>query len=84
MNDSRAVIEITPAGEGEYVAINIPREMADRVGLHAGETAYALETDGGILLVPGDTPLSRVLDADARISQKYENALRELAGDQPR
>ncbi len=59
--------------------VSIPREMADRAGLRAGETAYAIETDGGILLVGADSPFARVMEADARINDRYENALRELA-----
>lgn len=64
--------------------LTIPREMADRVGLHAGDVAYALETDGGILLLAADSPIAQVIEADARVSVMHENALRELAKDPPR
>ena len=79
MSIEQVIHEITLAPDGEGVMVRIPREMAERAGLRAGEAAYAMETDGGILLVPADSPFARVMEADARIGMRYENALRELA-----
>jgi selenophosphate synthetase-related protein len=79
VSEGRTIHETTLLADGECVMVGIPREMADRAGLRAGEAAYAIETDGGILLVAADSPFARVMEADARISERYENALRDLA-----
>lgn len=79
MSIERAIHEITLVADGDGVMVRIPQEMAARAGLRAGEAAYAMETDGGILLVPADAPFARVIEADARIGERYENALRQLA-----
>ena len=41
--------------------------------------AYAIETEYGILLTPYDLDFLRVMEAEARISKRYQNALTELA-----
>lgn len=53
--------------------------MTDRLNLDAGDKAYAIETEHGILLTPYDPDFLRVMEADERISKRYPNALRELA-----
>jgi hypothetical protein len=53
--------------------------MTDRLNLSAGDKAYAVETEQGILLTPYDPDFLRVMEAEARISKRYQNALAELA-----
>lgn len=53
--------------------------MTDRLNLSAGDRTYAIETEYGILLTPYDPEFLRVMEAEARISKEYQNALRELA-----
>jgi len=57
----------------------LPKAMTDRLNLDAGDKVYAVETEHGILLTPYDPDFLRVMEAEARISKKYANALRELA-----
>lgn len=51
----------------------------DRLNLSAGDKVFAVETEHGILLTPYDPDFLRVMEAEARISKHYHNALRELA-----
>jgi hypothetical protein len=53
--------------------------MTDRLNLAAGDKAFAVETEYGILLTPYDPDFLQALEAEARISKRYQNALRELA-----
>ena len=64
---------------GGSVSATLPKEMADRLHLAAGDTVLAVETDRGILLTPYNPDFLRVMEAEARISKRYPNALRELA-----
>lgn len=71
--------EITFRQYGGSLGTTLPKAMTDRLNLGAGDRAYAVETENGILLTPYDPDFARVLEAEARISKRYSNALRELA-----
>ncbi len=71
--------EITLRQYGGSLGTTLPKTMTDRLNLTAGDKAYAVETEFGILLTPYDAEFLQVMEAEARISRQYQNALRELA-----
>lgn len=71
--------EVTFRQYGGSLGTTLPKAMTDRLNLSAGDKAYAVETEHGILLTPFDPEFVRVMEAEERISKKYQNALRELA-----
>jgi antitoxin MazE len=64
---------------GGSVSATLPKDMADRLHLDAGDTVLAVETDRGILLTPYDPSTERALELAARAAKKYRNVLHELA-----
>jgi putative addiction module antidote len=64
---------------GGSVAVTLPKDMADRLHLGAGDRVLAVETEQGILLTPYDPAVEESLAIAARAAKKYRNALRELA-----
>ncbi len=87
VNDAVALIcyygcvtkEVTLRQAGGSVSATLPKDMADRLRLEAGDRILAVETDRGILLTPYDPATERALKIAARAAKKYRNALRELA-----
>lgn len=71
--------EITFQNHGESLGTTLPKSMTDRLKLGAGDRAWAVETEHGILITPYDSDLFRVMETEGRISRKYENALKKLA-----
>jgi putative addiction module antidote len=71
--------EVTFRRFGDSLGTTLPKAMTDRLNLAAGDKVYAVETEHGILLTPYDPNFLKVMEAEARISKKYQNALRELA-----
>jgi putative addiction module antidote len=64
---------------GGSISATLPKDMAERLHLTAGDTVLAIETDRGILLTPYDPQTEEALAIAAQVSGKYRNALRELA-----
>lgn len=64
---------------GGSIAATLPKDMADRLKLKAGDTVIAVETDRGILLTPYDPETEEALAIAAETARRYRNALRELA-----
>ena len=64
---------------GGSISATLPKDMAERLHLSAGDTVLAVETDRGILLTPYDPQTENALSIAREVSGKYRNALRELA-----
>ena len=64
---------------GGSVGATLPKDMADRLHLAAGDRVLVVETDRGILLSPYDPTVEKALALAARTAKKYRNALRQLA-----
>jgi putative addiction module antidote len=71
--------EIKLRQAGGSISATLPRDMADRLHLAAGDAVLAIETDRGILLTPYDPEAEEALALAAKVTGKYRNALRELA-----
>jgi putative addiction module antidote len=71
--------QVTLRQAGGSVSATLPKDMADRLRLEAGDRILAVETNRGILLTPYDPDAERALKIAARAAKKYRNALRELA-----
>jgi len=71
--------ELTLRQIGGSIGATLPKDMADRLHLAAGDRVLAVETDQGILLTPYDPTTERALELAARASKKYRAALRKLA-----
>jgi putative addiction module antidote len=71
--------EVTLRQAGGSVSATLPKDMADRLHLEAGDRILAVETDRGILLTPYDPDAEEALKVARRTAKKYRNALRELA-----
>ena len=70
--------EVTLRQAGGSVSATLPKDMADRLHLEAGDRVLAVETDRGILLTPYSQDAERALKVAARTAKKFRNALREL------
>lgn len=64
---------------GGSVGATLPKDMAERLHLAAGDRVLAVETEQGILLSPYDPGVERALALAAKTAKKYRNALRQLA-----
>ena len=71
--------EVTLRQAGGSVSATLPKDMADRLRLEAGDRILAVETDRGILLTPYDRETERALKVAGKAAKKYRNALRALA-----
>jgi putative addiction module antidote len=68
--------EVTLRQAGGSVSATLPKAMADRLQLEAGDHVLAIETDRGILLTPYDPEVERALEVATKIAKKHRNALR--------
>ena len=65
---------------GNSLGTTIPREVAQRMNLTAGDSIHITEAaGGGFLLTPYDPEFERQMNAARRIMKRRRNALRELA-----
>jgi putative addiction module antidote len=71
--------EVTLRQVGGSIGATLPKDMADRLNLSAGDRVLVVETEQGILLTPYNPDTERALAIAARVARKYRNALRELA-----
>jgi len=70
---------VTLRQAGGSVSATLPKDMADRLRLEAGDRIQAIETDRGILLTPYSEDTERAMKVAAQAARQYRNALRELA-----
>jgi putative addiction module antidote len=64
---------------GGSVGATLPKDMAARLRVVAGDRLLAVETTDGILLTPYDPATEEALAVAARDAKRYRHALRELA-----
>ena len=71
--------ELTVRQAGGSLTATLPKEMADRYQIKAGDRLLAVETDDGILITPFEPEFARAMKVYERGARKYRNALRALA-----
>ena len=71
--------EIKLQRSGGSSSVNLPKAMLDRHNLETGDTAFAVDTEDGILITPYDPNFAKAMEIAERGAKKYKNALRELA-----
>ena len=64
---------------GGSVGATLPKDMAERLRLAAGDEVLAIETANGILLSPYDPDVEEGLAIAIEAQKRYQGALRELA-----
>jgi putative addiction module antidote len=64
---------------GGSVGATLPKDIADRLHVAAGDEVFIIETEQGVLLTPYDPTFDQAVTAYRRGAKKYRNALRELA-----
>lgn len=64
---------------GGSISATLPKDMADKLKLEAGDMVFAIETERGILITPYDPDTEEALAIAGRVARKYRGALRELA-----
>ncbi|RMH15970.1 MAG: AbrB/MazE/SpoVT family DNA-binding domain-containing protein [Gemmatimonadetes bacterium] len=64
---------------GGSIGATLPKDLADRLHLEAGDEVFVIATDQGLLLTPYDPTFDKAMAVYRRGARKYRNALRELA-----
>lgn len=64
---------------GGSISATLPKDMADRLRLEAGDTVFVIETERGILITPYDPDTEAALTIAGDVARRYRGALRELA-----
>ena len=64
---------------GNSLGATLPREVALRLNVAAGDSLYLTETADGYLLTPYDPEFSRQMEAARSVMKRRRNVLRELA-----
>lgn len=64
---------------GGSIGATLPKDLAERLHLDAGDEVFVVETDRGLLITPYDPAFGTAMAAYRRGAKKYKNALRELA-----
>ncbi len=64
---------------GGSIGATLPKDMAARLHLDAGDEVFVVETEQGLLITPYDPTFEQAMIAYRRGAKKYKNALRELA-----
>ena len=73
------VRKVTLRQMGGSVGATLPKDIADRLHVAAGDEVFIIETEHGVLLTPYDPTFDKAMTAYRRGAKKYRNALRELA-----
>lgn len=70
---------VTVRQTGTSVSATIPKEIAERLHIDAGDKVFMLETENGVLVTPYDPIIEQAMNVYGRVAKKYRGALRKLA-----
>ena len=73
------VRSVTLRKMGGSIGATLPKDLADRLHLDAGDEVFIVATDEGLLITPYDPTFAEAMAVYRRGAKKYKNALRELA-----
>jgi putative addiction module antidote len=64
---------------GESLVITLPEEVLQQLKIGEGDNLFLTETPDGIQLTTCNPQIDQAMKAYRKVSEKYKNALRELA-----
>jgi len=71
--------KLTINKQGNFLSITLPKELVEKLNLTEYDVLVVTETADGITLSKYDAQLEKAMDIYRQGSEKYRNALRELA-----
>ena len=73
------VREITLRQAGGSVTATLPKDIADRLHVRAGDRVHVIETEDGVLLSPYDPDFEDAVNAFEEVRRQYRNTLKKLS-----
>lgn len=64
---------------GDSLGITLPQEVLQQLNVGEGDNVFVTKTADGVQITAGEPNFERAMKAYRKVSQKYKNALRELA-----
>ncbi len=64
---------------GNSVAMIVPKQVRQKMGVKEGDTVYLTETPDGYRISPYDPEFSRQMELARKVQAKHRDALHELA-----
>ncbi|GAB4200347.1 MAG: AbrB family transcriptional regulator [Coleofasciculaceae cyanobacterium] len=64
---------------GNSLGITLPEEVLQQLNVGEGDNVFLTETPDGIQITVSDPEFEKAMKAYRKVSEKYKNALRELA-----
>ena len=64
---------------GNSLGASIPKEILEQMNVGEGDSLYITQTPDGIKLTPYDPEFESAMKAAKNITNRYRNALKELA-----
>ena len=64
---------------GDSLTVSIPHKILEQMNMEEGDSLYITQTADGVYLTPEDPEFKIVMEAAKNISDRYSNALQELA-----
>ncbi len=64
---------------GNSVALIVPKQVRQKMGVEEGDAVYLTETPDGYKISPYDPEFSRQMELARKIQSKHRDALHELA-----
>lgn len=64
---------------GNSLAVRIPQNVAERLGLHKGDEVFLIDTEDGFRITPFDPDFAEQMRVAKGVISRYRNALRELS-----
>lgn len=71
--------KLTINKQGNFLSITLPKELVEKINLTECDVLVVTETADGITLSKYDAQLEKAMEIYRQGSEKYRNALRELA-----
>ena len=64
---------------GNSLGASIPKEILEQMNVGEGDSLYVTQTPDGIYLTPYDPEFKTAMEAAKDITNRYRNAMKELA-----
>ena len=64
---------------GNSVALIVPKQVRQKMGVEEGDAVYLTETPDGYRISPYDPEFSRQMEIARKVQSKHRDALHELA-----